>query len=143
MGMDPYVEGTRIAWTLTSPSLVNLMALPARLIRIWRGRVGSPPSAFGMSPCTAQLTSNPFCWARRARGSNALSMQSAKENETHSGSKRPASIFEKSKMSLMIPSKDWAEECTMSRYSRCSASRSVLSVTSVIPRIPLIGVRSS
>src|SRR5437879_11276712 len=47
------------------------------------------------------------------------------------------------KMSLMIPSKDWAEECTMSRYSRCSGLRSVSSASSVMPRIPFMGVRIS
>ena len=143
MGMNPSADWRRCARTLTSPSFVNLMALPARLIRIWRKRVGSPRRTSGTSPCKAQVTSNFFCWARTARGSNALSMQSSREKGTLSRSSRPASIFEKSRMSLMIPSKDSADDRTISRYSRCSGLSSVSSASSVMPRIPFMGVRIS
>lgn len=36
-------------FTTTSPSSVNLMALPTRLVRIWRTRPGSPMTASGIS----------------------------------------------------------------------------------------------
>src|SRR5258708_1937081 len=116
MGMNPPVDCKRCARTLISPSLVNLMALPARLMRICRKRVGSPRRTSGTSPCRAQVTSKFFCWARTARGSNTLSMQSRSEKGTLSRSSRPASIFEKSRMSLMIPSKDSAEDATLPKF---------------------------
>ncbi len=90
MGINPSLVCKRSARTLTSPCLVNLMALPARLMRIWRKRVGSPIRNSGMSPCKAQVTSSPFCWARTARGSKALSIQSGSEKATLSRSRRPA-----------------------------------------------------
>ena len=55
----------------------------------------------------------------------------------------PASIFEKSRMSLMTVSSDSPDDLTMSRYSRCSAVRSVPSASSVMPMTPFIGVRIS
>ena len=60
-----------------------------------------------------------------------------------SSSSLPASILEKSRMSLRIDSSESADDLTMFWYSRCSAVRSVLSSSSVMPRMPFIGVRIS
>ena len=43
----------------------------------------------------------------------------------------------------MIPSSELAELRTISRYSRCSLSRSVASAISVMPMTPFMGVRIS
>ena len=46
--------------TPTSPSWVNLIALPIRLARIWLIRVGSPSIRLGTSSATEQCSSRPF-----------------------------------------------------------------------------------
>ncbi len=55
----------------------------------------------------------------------------------------PASIFEKSRMSLITESNESADDLTSSRYSRCLFVSKVPSVSSVIPTIPFMGVRIS
>ncbi len=55
----------------------------------------------------------------------------------------PASIFEKSRMSLITPSSASPEVAAVLASSRCSLSRSVCSRSSVIPITPLSGVRIS
>ena len=46
-------------------------------------------------------------------------------------------------MSLRIASSDSADDCTVSRHSRCSMVRLLSSTSSVMPRTPFIGVRIS
>ena len=46
--------------TSTPPVSVNLMALPSRLVTIWRTRTSSPSSGRGSAGSTAQATSMPF-----------------------------------------------------------------------------------
>jgi hypothetical protein len=55
----------------------------------------------------------------------------------------PASILEKSRMSLMIESRLSPESRTVSAYSRCSPVRGVPSRSSVMPMTPFMGVRIS
>ncbi len=55
----------------------------------------------------------------------------------------PASIFEKSKISLIIDKRPSPEDRIMEIYSRCSSVRVVSSKSSNIPIIPFIGVRIS
>ena len=55
----------------------------------------------------------------------------------------PASIFEKSRMSLMRVSSDSPDAWTMSRYSRCSLRELGVEHSSVMPMMPFIGVRIS
>ena len=55
----------------------------------------------------------------------------------------PASIFEKSRMSLMIVSSASPEWRTVSAYSRCSGVSGVSSSSPVMPITPFIGVRIS
>ena len=54
-----------------------------------------------------------------------------------------ASILEKSRTSFSTESKEFADELTVSKYSRCSAVSSVSRASSVIPMIPFMGVRIS
>src|SRR4029450_4463144 len=51
----------------------------------------------------------------------------------------PASIFEKSRISLIMPSSASPEVLAVVKNSRCSAVRSVPSASSVMPRMPLMG----
>ena len=46
--------------TSTPPPSVNLMALPSRLVTIWRTRTSSANSGLGSAGSTAQATSMPF-----------------------------------------------------------------------------------
>ena len=55
----------------------------------------------------------------------------------------PASIFEKSRMSLINASRDSPDLRTMVRYSRCSSVSGVSSASSVMPMMAFIGVRIS
>ncbi len=70
-------------------------------------------------------------------------MQSRRSKSSSSKSTLPASILEKSRMSLITFSKESADNFTVSKYSRCSRVSSVSSVRSVIPMMPLSGVRIS
>ena len=60
-----------------------------------------------------------------------------------SSTTRPASIFEKSRMSSMRRSSVLPERPMISRYSRCSSVSVVLDRRLVIPSTPFIGVRNS
>ena len=55
----------------------------------------------------------------------------------------PASILERSRMSLMIESKPAALRAIVSQYSVCSASSLVAESRCVMPMMPFIGVRIS
>ena len=101
----------------TSPRSVNLIALPTRLIRTCRSRPGSPtnyPSPLRMSA----VSSRPFSSARMpSRLRSRQCIFGAKS--IGSRSSFPASIFEKSRMSLKIPSRESAELFTIPDI-RCS-----------------------
>ena len=51
------------ARTTTSPCSVNLIALPTRLTRICRSRLGSPTTRSGTSGSTSRTISSPLPWA--------------------------------------------------------------------------------
>ncbi len=100
----PSAAGAALTVSTTSPASVNLTALASRLSRIWRSRVTSPSTARGMSPSNRYAVSRFFSTARVDTRSSADSTQSRRSNGCASMSIRPASIFEKSRMSLMIVS---------------------------------------
>ena len=88
--------------TTTAPFSVNLMALPARLIRIWPRRVGSPSSVSG-NPGSRWKTSSSFLsWQRTMQMVDRLSSTPFSENGTFSNSSLPDSSLEKSRMSSMM-----------------------------------------
>ena len=134
---------TRSTLTSTSPCCVNLMALPTRLTSTWRRRPGSPKTCWGTSERISVTSSKPFWWARTAIALVVSITLSWRLKSMGSRSSLPASILEKSRMSLMTRSRESPEDLIISRYSRCSEVSSVSSVNSAIPRIPLIGVRIS
>ena len=60
-----------------------------------------------------------------------------------SSSIRPASIFDRSRISLRMPRSALPELRTVSAYSRCSAVSEVSRRSPVMPSTPFMGVRIS
>ena len=102
----------------TEPSSVNLIALPTKLVRIWPRRSGSPLMRVTRFAGILQASSSPLAWARSASRSTMSSMVARKSTSSFSSSSFPASILEKSRRSLMMPSRFWPERCTVSAYLR-------------------------
>ncbi len=127
----------------TSPCSVNLTALLIRLATTWRMRKGSPRRLRRASGGMSATSSRPFFSAGWANMASAFSISSPGSNSTSSSSRWPDSIFEKSRMSLMMPSRWRPEFCTASAKWRCSALSEVSSSNSVMPSTPFIGVRIS
>ena len=110
---------------------------------ICRSRPGSPRREGGTSASTRQTSSRPFSCALGASSSTTSSTVVGRSKSRISSSSLPASIFEKSRMSLMSDSRASPLFRTISAYSRCSAVRSVSSRSPVMPMMPFIGVRIS
>ena len=127
----------------TSPRSVNLTALPIRLSAICRTRVGSPRMKRGSSGSMSSRTSTPFSTARSTIESTVPSSSATASKSTLSNSRCPASIFEKSRMSLISASSASPLERAISANSRCWTSRCVSSSRPVMPITPLRGVRIS
>ncbi len=119
------------------------MPFPNRFMSICRKRTGSPQTISGTWLSTSHNSSRPCSSARSANVFKVFSTHSLRSKSIISRSILPASIFEKSSMSLMTINRESAESLTVSRYSRCSLERSVSSARSVIPITPFIGVRIS
>ena len=90
--------------TTTSPSSVNLIAFPIRLIRICRKRVASPTSHLERSLFMSQTRESPFLWAGRASNSTVSSNSLWLSKTTCSSSREPASAWDRSRMLLISPS---------------------------------------
>ena len=86
----------------TSPSEVNFTALAPKLSRTCRILVPSPSSAVGTSGWTSTRSSIPLACAVLARIRPTSSTTLGTSSADSSISSFPASIFEKSRMSLMI-----------------------------------------
>ncbi len=101
--------------TATSPRSVNLTALPSRLMSTWRSRPGSPRSADGTSGSTSAVSSRPLACGLQRRAGRRCPRRSLRRSKSRiSSSSLPASILEKSRMSLMIVSSASALFCTVS-----------------------------
>ncbi len=90
--------------TVTWPRSVNLTALLMRLLRIWPMRSGSPTKPCGTSGPTLMRSSRSFSETFCPTKVETLSSTSSSQKGTCSTVSLPASIFEKSRMSLMMPS---------------------------------------
>ena len=132
-----------IALATTSPRSVNLMALDRKLSRIWRMRVGSPMMWSGNSGAMKLARVNCFSCARAASTSRLPSTIWRSEKLVRSSTSRPASILEKSRMSLMIAINASADTLMVRANSVCSLSSGVSSSRSVMPMTPFSGVRIS
>ena len=100
-------------FTQTSPCSVNFTALLTRLVRICPSRNGSPDSRCGIEAATSAKNSSPFSWAFwPVRVATELTTWSKSKSVVSSFS-LPASTLEKSKISLMIPSREVPALCTL------------------------------
>jgi len=111
--------------TCTKPASVNLMELPTRLKSTWRTRPGSPTRAGGMSGPPVQPRERFFSRAWGRKMSSTESRTSARLKGTWAISTLPASILDRSRMSLITASRFWPEVEAVSTYLRCRASRGV------------------
>ena len=103
------------------PRSVNFMALPTRLTSTCRRRPGSPTTCVGHGRVdTAHTSSRPFSCARRASGLSAWPTVARRSKSSVSSSMRPASIFEKSRMSLMTCRSAWAEVLHQAQRTRAA-----------------------
>ncbi len=102
----PSLEYSTVTPTVTSPASVNLIAFPVRLVRICRNRPGSPRSNSGTSVDIPQNNSSPFSCACTASVAAKSSSSLCRSKSRISKSSLPASIFEKSRMSLIRLSND-------------------------------------
>jgi len=89
---------------VTLPACVNLMALPTRFVMTWRTRAGSPDTSAGTVSSMWTMNSRPPASARREITSTVSPTRSRGFQGMLSISSIPASIFEKSRMSLIRPS---------------------------------------
>ena len=103
--------GSRPVSTI-SPSSVNFTALLSRLRSTWRRRPGSPRTrrgTFGAMKVSGQLQAPCASWRGRAGRSSPRRARAQSRSRAVSSSSLPASILEKSRMSLMIRSSDSAD----------------------------------
>ena len=80
--------------TDTPPRWVNLMALPIRLVRIWRMRMGSPRTTGRTSGSTTARIARPLASAGLSSSRFTLSTNSRMLTLTDSRSSLPASALE-------------------------------------------------
>ena len=128
---------------VTFPSSVNLSAFPTRFTSTCLSRAGSPTTHSGISDAIRQLIPTFLSRARKENICCTSSMICAGRNSSDANSSLPASILEKSKISLRTPSRCLAEYPAIPRISACSGVSPVWDATSNMPRTPLRGVRIS
>ena len=121
------VSASRLAWMETSPESVNFTAFEPRLASTCPNRTGSPRRDPGTSGWQATTSSRSLAWAGPLSTSAALSKTARTSKSTCSSSSLPASIFDRSRMSLMIPSRVSPAPWSPSASRRWCSSRSVRS----------------
>ncbi len=139
----PLSSLSRVTCRATSPCAVNLIAFPIRLVIICRSRPGSPRNNAGTSGSIRQAISRPFLYACTASTSVMSSRVMRRSKSSVSNSNFPASILEKSRISLMIASSESPLFLMVFAYSSCSEVNSVSNSRPVMPITPFIGVRIS
>ena len=137
------VTSRRVTRTWISPRSVNLMALPIRLTRTCSRRCGSPTSppssaGGGAMPSTSPLSRavDPSSEPMSARSGASPKGCAAKEI-------CPASILDRSRMSLRIPSRERPAVRTCATMARWSGTRALRSRTCTRPSTLFKGVRIS
>ena len=124
------------------PSFVNLMAFESRFSTTWRRRSPSPTTICGTERMST-TRSMPRASACMRTSCAAPSSAEHRLKGCHEISSCPASIFERSRMSLMRFSSS-VEHVRASVTCRCATSCSFCSSSSSsMPSSPLSGVRSS
>ena len=100
------VRSSSSMFSRISPRSVNLTALLTKFVRIWPRRSGSPSRCSGISGETWARNSRPLSCAFWAVSVVTELITSSSRKSVFSMSSLPASIFEKSRMSLMMASSD-------------------------------------
>ncbi len=126
----------------TQPVSVNLTALASRLISAWASRVGSPRSRGGRWSVSS-TSSSPFSAARPRTISKLPATRSSSANSVSCSTILPASIFDRSRMSLITCSRWRAASSTLPSRWRCSGASTSRAIRWVRPMIAFIGVRIS
>ena len=134
---------SRVTWTCTSPRPVNLMALPIKFNSTCRTRAPSVSIKSGTSVATCNSSLRAFRRADSPRRSTVSPRHSRTSTAWCSSSNLPDSIFEKSKMSLIIASSASLLPRTVRNQSRCSVVKGVSNNKLVKPITAFIGVRIS
>ena len=137
---DGFTPRARIS---TWPLAVNLSAFDTRFMRIWRMRSSSPLAQRCRYGSMSSSSSMPFWCARCANRSMTSSTTWRMSRSCVSRRSLPASIFEKSRMSLMMASSASAELWMVAAKRRWRGSSLESSSSSVMPSTPFIGVRIS
>ena len=128
---------------VTPPFSVYLTALVKIFVITCLIRISSPKSSLGKFSSASMWNANSFF---SARFWTILTKSLSNELNAYSTgiiSILPASIFEKSKMSLTIPSKEFPALLIFSAYSRMVSFSDSRRIISFIPKIALMGVRIS
>ncbi|MPN36456.1 hypothetical protein SDC9_183965 [bioreactor metagenome] len=125
------------------PLSVNLIALPTRLVMTCCKRSGSPITLSGTSFLILSVSSSPLSCDECASSVTTSSSVLRRAKGMLSRISLPASSLEKSRTSLMIASRLFAERSMVFRWSRWVVFSSVFSVRRVKPITPFSGVRSS
>ena len=125
------------------PCSVNFTALLPIFIIIWAIRSGSPITCGGIFGFTVKCTDKFFSFARSAMTAMRLSNSECKEKLTSSIFNLPASIFEKSRISLITLNNICPEYAALSRYPLTVVDSSCCCASSISPIMPFIGVRIS
>ncbi len=134
---------THCSTTSTWPRSVNLTELPTRLASTWRIRCSSPMTRVSVPGWATHSIRTSLASADCANSATVSSATSSSENGRFSSAMRPASMREKSRISLMISSSDLPEISIVCAKRRCESSSLLASNSSVMPSTPFIGVRIS
>ncbi len=127
----------------TDPSAVNLTALDPRFSSTCLNRVGSPERTSGTSGPQETSRSTPRARALAARTPPTSARTSRTSKSTCSTSRCPASILEKSRMSLIRSSSERLETAIPETRCRWRSESGVTPSSSLRPTMPLSGVRIS
>ena len=128
----------------TWPTMVNFTALPTRFSRIWRSRVGSLRIVRGSGISNVTSNASFFSWARGRTNDVTSPTTRHGSHSTDSTVIRPASIFDRSRMSLITASRcSPLRRIALMESRRSLAVRSKSSSRSACPMIAAIGVRIS
>ncbi len=129
--------------SLTKPSCVNLIALFMILIITWRSLSESPYSLLGSDLSISYKSSTPFSPIRFRKIIDRSFNIDIGSYSSFTISSFPDSIFEKSRISLIMVSSALPEFFMFARYPFCCGLISLRKRISVIPTIAFIGVRIS
>ena len=136
--------GSERTRTVTEPCWVNLSPLPRRLRRTWRRRPGSPVKAGGDVPVPIGEEGDGLAVAGLGEeGDDALDEGFELEILLQESHATGLDLGEVEGMSLMMVRRACPLRPMVSASSRCRVSRRDCWSSSVMPRIPFIGVRIS